>query len=231
MMHAVPRHPTTLRIPCQCMPSILSHRPHPPGCLQPFKASAPLLLLASGCSCTWVGRGARKQVSSQQTARLHPVASCHHRALLRWGPPATGKHRKQRQPPPGSYPCGQPGAERRALAPTGECSGEPGSPVGPGWALPLGKGQARYARNRTRGTERERSTGCCCHPPSPPQEQYPGVPLPVTPQSPEYSAKICQHLQAASSVLQYQTMPQRRARHRLGYLCPGSAVSGTQGLC
>lgn len=83
-------------------------------------------------------------------------------------PPATSKWREWTRLPLGPYQDGQLGVGRRVVAPTGECQGAPGSPLPPGWALPLGKGRARSMRKRTRGAEAECGTApwdpLPCHP-------------------------------------------------------------------
>lgn len=152
-MHAAPPpetppHMQPLQMPCHA-------RCPPPGGHSPSKLLPPCFCWGlAACAHHWgrmdAGRGGKEAGGWAASNQLHPAASRHCRALhlpgLRREPPATRKQREWRQPPLGPYLCDQPGAWRTALAPTGECSGEPGSPLHPGWALPLGKGQARYAR-------------------------------------------------------------------------------------
>lgn len=190
-MHAAPRGDH--RMYC-CPPEIPQYIQHFPGWPQPLKASGPsphccrVLVHMDGREGGILGRKQKSRWAASSILQHPDTAELHTCPGSTGDIPPPGS-RERRQPPLGSYPWGQPGKGRRASAATGEYSGEQRSPLPAGRALMLGKRQAREGMRQ----REQRVSMAQVLLPSPTPSQRPGVSLPITPHSPELSAKIHQH--------------------------------------
>lgn len=183
-------------------------------------------LLPDACAHGWEG-GREGFWAGSKEAGGQPAESCGILALQSSTPAqAPPGSRGWRQPLLGSYPWGQQGKGRRAPAPTGEYSGEPGSPLPPEWALMLGK--TGQGRNYTKGAEGEHGIGAAGILPLQHSTLQSPSPSLHTPQSlvPKFiSTCRLPCTPGMDSVLQCKTTLQRRVGS-----VPSSAV-GVPGVC